>query len=100
LLNDVKAIGTDQEMNTALKKAFWLNDFKELEILKGTDAVQREESYGSRFREEFQTKEREALRPDEGYSDVSACEYRENGFILHKEFLEFLPVKPTLRRYK
>jgi succinate dehydrogenase / fumarate reductase flavoprotein subunit len=65
-----------------------------------TDALQREESCGAHFREEYQTEDGEALRRDEDYTYVSAWEYDGGEFKLHKEELEFEKVKPTVRSYK
>ena len=87
-------------MNTELEKALRLADFMELGLLMCTDALEREESCGAHFREEFQTNEGEALRDDEGYSYVSAWEYEQGNFKLHKEILEFENVQPTVRSYK
>jgi succinate dehydrogenase / fumarate reductase flavoprotein subunit len=98
--NDVKVTGHQNEMNTELEKAYRLSDFIELGILMCTDALQREESCGAHFREEFQTDEGEALRIDNEFSFVSAWEYNEGDFKLHKEQLEFEFVKPTVRSYK
>ena len=64
------------------------------------DALQREESCGAHFREEYQTADGEALRNDEEFSYVSAWEYNKGDFKLHKENLEFESVKPTVRSYK
>jgi len=97
---NVKVTGTSNEMNTELEKAYRLADFIELGILMCTDALQRDESCGAHFREEYQTKDGEALRVDEEYSYVSAWEYDNGNFKLHKEQLEFEFVKPTVRSYK
>ena len=97
---EVKITGDADEMNTELEKGLRLADFIELGILMCTDALQREESCGAHFREEFQTKEGEAVRVDEDYSFVSAWEYAEGDFKLHKEELEFEFVKPSVRSYK
>ncbi|WP_299526895.1 fumarate reductase/succinate dehydrogenase flavoprotein subunit [Winogradskyella sp.] len=97
---DVKVTGNSNEMNTELEKAYRLADFIELGILMCTDALQREESCGAHFREEYQTKDGEALRVDEDYSFVSAWDYDAGNFKLHKEQLEFEFVKPTVRSYK
>jgi succinate dehydrogenase/fumarate reductase flavoprotein subunit len=43
------------------------------------DALNRNESCGGHFREEFQTEEGEALRDDENYSYVAAWEMKEVG---------------------
>lgn len=98
--NDVKITGEANEMNTELEKGLRLADFIELGILMCTDALQREESCGAHFREEYQTDEGEAVRVDEDYSYVSAWEYVNGDFKLHKEELEFEFVKPSVRSYK
>ena len=98
--SDVKVTGTGDGLNTELEKAMRLADFIELGILMCTDALQREESCGAHFREEYQTTDGEALRQDEEYAYVSAWEYRETGFTLHKEPLAFEFVTPSVRSYK
>ncbi|UJH69129.1 fumarate reductase/succinate dehydrogenase flavoprotein subunit [Allomuricauda sp. SCSIO 65647] len=98
--NEVNVTGTDQEMNTELEKALRLADFFELALLMCTDALQREESCGAHFREEYQTSEGEALRNDDAFSYVSAWEYDHGRFKLHKEALTFENVQPTVRSYK
>ncbi|MBZ0242942.1 MAG: FAD-binding protein, partial [Bacteroidales bacterium] len=97
---DVRVTGSDDEMNPELEKALRLADFIELAILMCTDALQREESCGAHFREEYQTEEGEALRNDEDFAYVSAWEYNAGDFILHKEKLEFEYVQPSVRSYK
>jgi succinate dehydrogenase / fumarate reductase flavoprotein subunit len=97
--SDVKVTG-DDGLNTELEKAYRLADFIELGILMCTDALQRNESCGAHFREEYQSDEGEALRVDENYSYVSAWEYDNGDFKLHKEPLEFEFVEPTVRSYK
>ncbi|MCW5515714.1 fumarate reductase/succinate dehydrogenase flavoprotein subunit [Muriicola sp. Z0-33] len=98
--SDVKVTGNNNELNTELEKALRLGDFIELGILMCTDALERDESCGAHFREEFQTEEGEAVRVDEEYSYVSAWEYDNGDFKLHKEALEFEFVKPSVRSYK
>ena len=98
--SDVKVTGNDKEMNTELEKALRLADFIELGILMCTDALEREESCGAHFREEFQTEDGEAVRIDKDYSYVSAWEYGTDDFKLHKEALKFEFVKPSVRSYK
>ena len=98
--SDVKVTGKGNELNTELEKALRLADFIELGLLMCTDALQREESCGAHFREEYQTADGEALRQDEEYAYVSAWAYHESGFTLHKEPLEFEFVKPSVRSYK
>ncbi len=96
----VKVTGDSNELNTELEKALRLADFIELGILMCTDALERDESCGAHFREEYQTEEGEAVRVDEAYSYVSAWEYDSGDFKLHKEALEFEFVKPSVRSYK
>ena len=98
--SDVKVTGHANEMNTELEKALRLADFIELGILMCTDALQRNESCGAHFREEFQTEDGEAVRVDEDYSYVSAWEYLDGKFKLHKEELTFEFVQPSVRSYK
>ncbi|MEM7551242.1 MAG: fumarate reductase/succinate dehydrogenase flavoprotein subunit [Bacteroidota bacterium] len=97
---DVRVTGGHQEMNTELEKALRLVDFIELALLMCTDALDREESCGAHFREEFQTEEGEAMRVDEKYTFISAWEYNHGDFKLHKEELAFENVKLTVRSYK
>lgn len=97
---EVKVTGHNEEMNPELEKALRLADFIDLALLMCTDALQREESCGAHFREEYQTDGGEALRNDEDYAYVSAWEYNEGDFKLHKEELTFEFVKPTIRSYK
>ncbi|MEM7486490.1 MAG: fumarate reductase/succinate dehydrogenase flavoprotein subunit [Bacteroidota bacterium] len=97
---EVKVTGSDKEMNTELEKALRLADFIELGLLMCTDALQREESCGAHFREEYQTNEGEALRMDKDYSFVSTWAYDDGTFKLHKEELSFENVQPTVRSYK
>ncbi len=98
--SEVKVTGNSNELNTELEKALRLADFIELGILMCTDALQREESCGAHFREEFQTADGEAMRVDEQFSYVSAWAYQQGGFQLHKEKLDFEFVKPSVRSYK
>jgi succinate dehydrogenase / fumarate reductase flavoprotein subunit len=64
------------------------------------DALQREESCGGHFREEYQTEDGEAKRDDENFAYVSAWEYNGGDFQLHKEELVFDVVHPSQRSYK
>jgi len=98
--SDVKVTGGSDELNTELEKALRLADFIDLGILMCTDALQREESCGAHFREEFQTPDGEAVRVDEQYAYVSAWEYNQGNFQLHKEVLDFEFVEPSVRSYK
>jgi succinate dehydrogenase or fumarate reductase, flavoprotein subunit, Bacillus subtilis subgroup len=94
----------DDGLNLELEKALRLADFLELGELIAMDALNRKESCGSHFREEYQTKEGEALRDDVYYKYVSIWEYKKNypisDEVLHKENLDFTFVKVQSRSYK
>lgn len=99
--SNVKIPGSVDEFNPELDKAGRVADFIELGELLCIDALQREESCGGHFREEYQTPEGEALRDDENFMYVSAWELKdESSWELHKEDLEYDLVKPTQRSYK
>lgn len=98
--NDLKVTGKDNTMNTELEKALRLADFMELALLMCTDALDRNESCGAHFREEYQTTDGEAMRNDEEYGFVSAWEYNNGDFKCHQEQLEFTNTTPTTRSYK
>ncbi len=76
---DVKVLGTGEELNQSLEKAGRVADFFELAELLCLDALERNESCGGHFREEYQTPEGEAQRDDENYSYVAAWEFRGRG---------------------
>ncbi len=99
---NVNVLGEAEEMNIALEKAQRVADFLEFGELMCYDALQREESCGGHFREEYQTPEGEALRNDEDYSYVAAWGYEGMGATptLYKEQLDFEYVKPSVRSYK
>lgn len=99
---DVKVIGSNEELNMTLEKAGRVADFIELGELMIDDALNRNESCGGHFREEYQTEEGEAKRDDENFSYVAAWEYQGEGKdeVLHKEDLKFENVKLTQRSYK
>lgn len=91
-----------QTFNKDLEFAGRVADFLELGELMARDALQREESCGAHFREEYQTAEGEAQRNDEQYAYVAAWEYTgaEQIPVLHQEQLEFENVQLTQRSYK
>ncbi|MCA9318001.1 MAG: fumarate reductase/succinate dehydrogenase flavoprotein subunit, partial [Planctomycetes bacterium] len=66
------------------------------------DALQREESCGGHFREEYQTPGGEAQRDDENYCYGAVWEYQGVGTTptLHKEHYQFEYVKLATRNYK
>jgi succinate dehydrogenase / fumarate reductase, flavoprotein subunit len=100
--NNVNVLGDNESINQSLEKAGRVADFLELGELMCLDALERNESCGGHFREEFQTPDGEALRDDQNYCYVSAWEYAGDGKrpILHKEKLEFENVHLTQRSYK
>jgi succinate dehydrogenase / fumarate reductase flavoprotein subunit len=99
---DVKVLGAGEELNQSLEKAGRVADFFELAELICLDALERNESCGGHFREEYQTPEGEAQRDDENYSYAAAWEFRGVGVRpeLHKEPLTFEYVHPAQRSYK
>jgi len=98
---DVRIPGSTDEFNPELEKAGRLADFLELAELMCIDALDRNESCGGHFREEYQTSEGEALRDDEHYAFVSAWEFKGAGnFELHKEPLVYENIKIAQRSYK
>lgn len=94
--------GKSNELNQTLEKAGRIADFLEFAETMCVDALNRNESCGGHFREEFQTSEGEAKRDDEHYSYVAAWEFQGIGKTpkLHKEELTFENVKLTQRSYK
>ena len=100
--SDVKVLGTGEELNQSLEKAGRVADFFELAELICRDALDRNESCGGHFREEYQTPEGEAARDDEHYAYAAAWEFQGVGQppVLHKEPLTFEYVHPSQRSYK
>jgi succinate dehydrogenase / fumarate reductase flavoprotein subunit len=98
---NVRVPGTDKEFNPELDKAGRVADFLELGELMCIDALNRNESCGGHFREEYQTEDGEALRDDENYKNVFAREHTENNkWELHKEELIYENIKIQQRSYK
>jgi succinate dehydrogenase / fumarate reductase flavoprotein subunit len=100
--NNVKVPGTVTDFNPELEKAGRVADFLELGELMCRDALDRNESCGGHFREEYQTPDGEALRDDVNCAFVSVWEYKGDNQepVMHKEALEFENVKPSQRSYK
>jgi succinate dehydrogenase / fumarate reductase flavoprotein subunit len=99
---NVNVGGSGDDLNQSLEKAGRVADFFELAELMCIDALNRNESCGGHFREEYQTPEGEAQRDDEHYSYVAAWDYRGPGNPpgLTQEPLEFRYVHPSQRSYK
>ena len=98
---NVKVPGSQDEFNEELAKAGRVADFLELGELFAKDALEREESCGGHFREEYQTNEGEATRKKE-FQFVSAWEYvgEPKNAILHKEQLKYKNIEVKERSYK
>jgi len=98
----VNVPGSHEDLNQSLEKAGRLADFLEFAELMCIDALERKESCGGHFREEYQTADGEARRDDENFRHVAAWEFRGVGKdpFLHKEELEFTEVALTQRNYK
>lgn len=98
---DVRVPGEANEFNPELEKAGRVADFLELGELMCIDALQRNESCGGHFREEYQEADGEARRDDENYKYVAAWEYKgESQFELHREELVYENIKIAQRSYK
>ncbi len=99
--SDVRIPGSADDMNPELEKAGRVADFIELGELMCRDALNREESCGGHFREEFQTEDGEARRDDENFAYVAAWAYAgESNWTLNKEDLVFENIKIAQRSYK
>ena len=95
--------GTQEGMNVELDKAFRLRDFITMGELIAHDALNRNESCGGHFREEYQTEEGEAKRDDENYFYVACWKYNgddETAPTLIKEPLHYEAIKVQTRNYK
>ena len=94
--------GSGADLNQSLEHAGRVADFFELADLMCRDALQREESCGCHFREEFQTADGEAKRDDAQFGHVAAWEYKGVGEtpVLHREPLTFETMQPGQRSYK
>ena len=99
---NVRIPGDVNDLNIELEKALRLIDFIETGKLMALDALNRNESCGGHFREEYQTPEGEALRDDADYSYVSCWKYtgEDSTPELLKEDLNYQFVKVQTRNYK
>ena len=100
---DVFIPGSANEMNAELEKALRVADLLELGQLMALDSLNRHESCGGHFREEYQDSEGETLRDDENFKYVAAWEYKDRdakNSVLHKEELVYDSIKIAERNYK
>ncbi|RYZ71962.1 MAG: FAD-binding protein, partial [Proteobacteria bacterium] len=100
--SNVQISGEKTYINPELEKAGRVADFIELGELMAHDALERRESCGGHFREEYQD-DGEAKRDDENFAYVAAWEWggeTSKPKTLHKEDLTFDRVHLATRSYK
>ena len=99
---NVRVLGESDGFNQSLEKAGRVADFLEFGEMMCRDALARQESAGGHFREEYQTKEGEALRDDENFTHAAVWEYQGDDAEPSRqtESLKFDNVKLTTRSYK
>ena len=100
---NVRVPGTAESFNPELEKAFRVADFLELGQLMAIDALNRNESCGGHYREEYSTPDGEAQRDDVNYKYVAAWEYKGpniNDEVMHKEELVYDNIEVKTRSYK
>ncbi|MBA2353880.1 MAG: fumarate reductase/succinate dehydrogenase flavoprotein subunit [Acidobacteria bacterium] len=100
--HNVSVPGEANNMNKNLEYAGRVADYLEFAELLARDALEREESCGGHFREEFQTPDNEAQRDDLQFAHAAAWEFTGVGQapVRHVEPLQFDYVKPSQRSYK
>ncbi|MBI5368372.1 MAG: fumarate reductase/succinate dehydrogenase flavoprotein subunit [Planctomycetes bacterium] len=99
---DVRVLGSGEDLNQSLEKAGRVADFLEFGELLCLDALERRESCGGHFREEFSTPEGEAARDDQNFCHAAVWEHQGPATkpIRHVEPLTFDYVHPSQRSYK
>ena len=99
---NVTVPGSGKDLNQSLENAGRVADYFELAEVMCMDALQRNESCGGHFREEYQTPEGEALRDDDKFTHAAVWEYQGQGRdpVRHIEPLSFEYVHPSQRSYK
>jgi len=98
---DVRVAGEENDLNQELEKAGRVADYFELGELMCLDALERRESCGAHFREEFQTPDGEALRNDESFAYVTVWEHAGDAPpVRHAEPLAFESVGLVQRSYR
>ncbi|MAG56712.1 MAG: succinate dehydrogenase flavoprotein subunit [Planctomycetes bacterium] len=99
---DVCVLGGDREYNVALEHAGRVADFLEFGEIMVRDALERRESCGGHFREEYRTSEGEAVRDDEGHAHAAVWEFQgaDKAPVRHREEMSFEFVTPSTRSYK
>jgi succinate dehydrogenase / fumarate reductase flavoprotein subunit len=98
---ELRVPGGAGDVNQSLQKAYRVQDFLDFADLMARDALERRESCGGHFREEYQTEDGEARRDDEGFCHVAAWEYRGDASPRRQEEpLRFENVALSQRSYK
>lgn len=100
--HDVNVPGDTGNFNIELHKATRVADFMELGELMALDALERRESCGGHFREEYQTPDNEAKRDDENFAHSAVWEYTGSNSspVRHVEELKFENLQLATRSYK
>ena len=100
--SNVRVPGEVNDLNIELEKALRLADFIDVGILMAYDALNRKESCGGHFREEYQTPEGEALRDDVEFNYVACWKYTgsDSAPEMIKEPLDYEFIKVETRDYK
>jgi succinate dehydrogenase / fumarate reductase, flavoprotein subunit len=102
---DVRVLGVGESTNQSLEKAGRVADFLEFGELMCRDALERRESCGGHFREEWQD-DGEARRDDQNFCHAAVWESRAGAggdvkdAVRHQEALQFDNVHLAVRSYK
>ena len=101
-LKNVLVSGSNETLNAELERAGRTRDFLDFGELLCRDALERNESCGGHFREEYQTADGEATRDDENFAHAAVWEYKGEGKApkRHTEELSFDNVELAVRSYK
>jgi succinate dehydrogenase / fumarate reductase flavoprotein subunit len=111
---NVNVPGSGESLNVSLEKAGRVADFLEYGELMCLDALERRESCGGHFREEYQYTEKDpevlsgkvcagdVKRDDENFCHVAAWEHtgENQKAIRHTEPLNYEVVHPAVRSYR
>jgi len=98
---DLRVPGGANDVNQSLQKAYRVQDFLDFAELMSRDALERRESCGGHFREEYRTEDGEARRDDENFCHVAAWEYQGDAPPRrHEEPICFENVVLSQRSYK
>jgi succinate dehydrogenase / fumarate reductase flavoprotein subunit len=94
--------GSGERLNAELERAGRVRDFIDFGELLCRDALERKESCGGHFREEYQSEEGEAMRDDENFAHAAVWEYKGEGEtpVRHTEELEYENIELAVRSYK